>query len=90
VQLYIAASGSEVLETFLEAIFESLFSSSVPFLMASFASQKCISSVLFSLKETGKYQLEPVRTVWGMLQFCHFFFAEESLTRTDRCAGAFS
>jgi hypothetical protein len=70
VQIYIAASESKVLEMFLEVVCESLFSSSIAFLMMSFASQKRLPSVLISVQGTCKYHLEPVGRVWGMLQCC--------------------
>jgi hypothetical protein len=70
-----------VLITFLEAIFEILFSSSVAFLIMSVASQKSRPfSADFSLG-TGKMSWIYVRSLGGCFIVVILFFAKKSVTK---------
>jgi len=78
------------METFLEAIYESLFSSYVSFLIVSAASQKPrLFNAVFQSREQVKDSCSQVRRVWRMLRYYHFV-AKKSFTKPDRCSGALS
>jgi hypothetical protein len=78
-----------VLETFLE-VSESLFSSTFAFLMMSLASQKS-RPFNADFKLAGKNQLKPIQEyMGGHSNVVKLFFGKKSLTKIDRCGGAFS
>jgi len=63
----------KMLEIFLEAICESLFSSYVTFLFVSVASQKPrLFNAVFQSREQVNVSCSQVRRVWRMLRCCHF------------------
>jgi hypothetical protein len=78
----------KVLETFLDAICEHLFSSTVAFLIISVASPKRRPfSADLSRRGQLKISRSPVR---GCSSVVMLFFIKKSFTKTDRCAGALS
>ena len=77
-----------LLETFPEAIFDS-FSSCSQFLMMSVTSQKRhLFKVYFSRRNGRKSAGARSRGNWGCSRVVTLFFANQSLTKTDRCGGA--